>query len=51
MIVGFQQVVCLLDSKLDNLGETGVELDRKVLSNMAILDPNGFSQVVKLALQ
>ena len=33
------------------LNKAGVELDRKVLSNMAILDPNGFSEVVKLAVQ
>jgi len=26
-----------------------IELDRKVLSNMAILDPNAFTQVIKLA--
>lgn len=26
-----------------------IELDRKVLSNMAILDPNAFTQVLKLA--
>jgi len=36
---------------MGGLKKTGVELDRKVLSNMAILDPNGFSQVVKLAVQ
>ena len=34
---------------MDGLKKAGVELDRKVLSNMAILDPNGFSQVAKLA--
>jgi len=36
---------------MGGLKKTGVELDRKVLSNMAIFDPNGFSQVVKLAVQ
>ena len=36
---------------MGGLKKADVELDRKVLSNMAILDPNGFSQVVKLAAQ
>jgi large subunit ribosomal protein L20 len=36
---------------MGGLKKAGVELDRKVLSNMAILDPNGFTQVVKLAAQ
>ncbi len=36
---------------MGGLKKAGIELDRKVLSNMAILDPNGFSQVVKLAVQ
>ena len=36
---------------MGGLNKAGVELDRKVLSNMAILDPNGFSEVVKLAVQ
>ena len=36
---------------MGGLKKAGVELDRKVLSNMAILDPNGFSQVVKIAVQ
>jgi large subunit ribosomal protein L20 len=36
---------------MGGLKKAGVEMDRKVLSNMAILDPNGFSQVVKLAVQ
>ena len=36
---------------MGGLKKAGVELDRKVLSNMAILDPIGFSQVVKLAVQ
>lgn len=33
------------------LKKANVDMDRKVLSNMAILDPNAFSQVVKLAVQ
>ena len=36
---------------MGGLKKANVELDRKVLSNMAILDPTGFSQVVKLAVQ
>ena len=36
---------------MGGLKKAGVELDRKVLSNMAILDPNGFSELVKLAIQ
>jgi len=36
---------------MGGLKKADVELDRKVLSNMAILDPSGFSQVVKLAVQ
>ena len=36
---------------MGGLKKAGVEMDRKFLSNMAILDPNGFSQVVKLAVQ
>ena len=36
---------------MGGLKKANVELDRKVLSNMAILDPNAFSQVVKLAVQ
>jgi large subunit ribosomal protein L20 len=36
---------------MGGLKKANVELDRKVLSNMAILDPAGFSQVVKLAVQ
>ena len=34
---------------MGGLKKAEVELDRKVLSNMAILDPNAFSQVVKIA--
>jgi len=36
---------------MGGLRKAGVELDRKVLSNMAILDPQGFSQVVKISVQ
>ena len=36
---------------MGGLNKAGVELDRKVLSNMAILDPNAFSKVVKLSVQ
>jgi large subunit ribosomal protein L20 len=36
---------------MGGLKKAGVELDRKVLSNMASLDPNAFTQVVKLAVQ
>ena len=34
---------------MGGLKKAGVELDRKVLSNMAILDGNAFSEVVKIA--
>ena len=34
---------------IGGLKKAGVELDRKSLSNMAILDPNAFSAIVKLA--
>ena len=35
-------------SKLINgLKKSGIELDRKVLSNLAIVDPNAFTEVVK----
>ena len=34
---------------MGGLNKAQVELDRKILSNMAILDPNAFAQVVKLA--
>ena len=34
---------------MGGLKKANVELDRKTLANMAILDPNGFTQVVKLA--
>ncbi|MCI5120324.1 MAG: 50S ribosomal protein L20 [Candidatus Electrothrix sp. AUS4] len=31
------------------LQQSGIELDRKVLSNLAIVDPSAFTQVVKAA--
>ncbi len=34
---------------IGGLSKAGVELDRKSLSNMAILDPNAFSQIAKMA--
>ncbi len=34
---------------MGGLKKANVELDRKVLSNMAILDPQAFAEVVKLA--
>ncbi len=36
---------------MGGLNKAGVELDRKVLANMAILDPNAFSEVVKTAAE
>ena len=36
---------------MGGLKKAGVEMDRKLLSNIAILDPNAFTQVVKLAVQ
>jgi len=34
---------------IGGLKKAKIELDRKVLSNMAILDPNAFTQLAKLA--
>jgi len=34
---------------MGGLKKAGVELDRKVLANMAVLDPETFSQICKLA--
>lgn len=34
---------------IGGLKKANIDLDRKVLSNMAIVDPNAFSQVVKSA--
>ena len=34
---------------MGGLKKAGVELDRKVLANMAILDPGAFTEVVKIA--
>ncbi len=36
---------------MGGLKKAGVELDRKVLANMAILDPNAFSEVARIAAQ
>ncbi|MEJ2056768.1 MAG: 50S ribosomal protein L20 [Desulfofustis sp.] len=36
---------------MGGLNKAGVGLDRKVLANMAILDPNAFSEVVKIAAE
>ena len=36
---------------MGGLNKAGVELDRKVLANMAILDPRAFSEVVKTAAE
>lgn len=36
---------------MGGLKKSGVELDRKILANMAIMDPSGFAQVVKLAAE
>ena len=36
---------------MGGLNKAGVELDRKVLANMAILDPKAFSEVVKIAAE
>lgn len=36
---------------MGGLKKANVELDRKVLSNMAILDPNAFAQLAQLATQ
>lgn len=34
---------------INGLKVSGIELDRKVLSNLAIVDPNAFGEVVKAA--
>ena len=36
---------------MGGLKKAGVELDRKVLANMAIIDPAAFSEVVKIATE
>lgn len=36
---------------MGGLNKAGVELDRKVLANMAILDPGAFTKVVKIAAE
>ncbi|OQX11679.1 MAG: 50S ribosomal protein L20 [Desulfobulbaceae bacterium A2] len=35
---------------IDGLHKAGIELDRKVLSHLAIVDPNGFTELVKTAV-
>jgi len=35
---------------MDGLHKAGIELDRKVLSNLAIVDPAGFGELVKTAV-
>ena len=34
---------------MEGLGAAGIELDRKVLADLAVFDPEGFAQVVKAA--
>ncbi len=34
---------------IEGCGKAGIELDRKVLSDLAIFDPGGFTEVVKQA--
>ena len=34
---------------MGGLKKADIELDRKVLANLAILDPNAFSEVVQIA--
>jgi len=41
--ISYSQLIC-------GLKKAGIELDRKVLSNMAILDAAAFSEVVKIAV-
>lgn len=36
---------------IDGLSKAGVELDRKVLADIAVRDPSGFSQLVEKARQ
>lgn len=36
---------------IGGLNKAGVELDRKVLADMAVFDPKGFSKVVETARQ
>lgn len=41
--ISYSRLIC-------GLKKAGIELDRKVLSNMAILDAAAFSEVVKIAV-
>jgi large subunit ribosomal protein L20 len=34
---------------MDGLKKAGIDLDRKVLADLAVNDPNGFAQIVELA--
>jgi large subunit ribosomal protein L20 len=34
---------------MDGLKKAGVELDRKVLADLAVNDPRGFAQIAELA--
>jgi len=34
---------------MDGLNKAGIELDRKVLADLAVNDPRGFAQIVELA--
>ena len=34
---------------MDGLNKAGIDLDRKVLADLAVNDPNGFAQIVELA--
>ncbi len=36
---------------INGLSKSAIELDRKVLSNLAIVDPNAFTAVVKASIQ
>ena len=36
---------------MGGLKKAGIELDRKVLANLAILDPNAFTKLVKIAAE
>jgi large subunit ribosomal protein L20 len=34
---------------MDGMKKTGIELDRKILADLAVNDPHGFAQVVATA--
>ena len=42
--VSYSQLVCSMDA-------AGIELNRKVLADMAVRDPQGFTQMVKTAVK